>query len=166
VERLVSLARLTLLPAEDEESSMRAERLKKEIETQVKLVTMYILLSEHSEYDFKRLIKQSESLKISRGMVECFKEVHFFSWLLLKKMHDKTLKAYKVVRLGDNNLCIVQVEDKQAEVKLSGPPINFYCLGQELEHSFRQTRLSDAPKLEAKADLITENSGPEEMMID
>lgn len=82
-------------------------------------------------------------------MVECFKDVHFFSWLLLKKMHDKTLKAYKVVRLGDSNLCTVQVEDKQAEVKVSGLPVNFHCLGQELEQSYRKTRLSDAPKAEA-----------------
>lgn len=108
---------------------MRVERIKKEAESQVKLVTMYILLSEHSDFDFKRLMKQSESLKIARGMIECFKEVHFFSWLLLKKMHDKTLKAYKVVRLGDSNLCSVQVEDKQAEVKVSGLPANFYPLG-------------------------------------
>ena len=107
-EKLSTHARKSLLSdSEDDESQNKVEALKKEAESQIKLITLYVLLNEHSEFQFKRLIKTSESLKIARGMVESFKEVHFFSWLLIKKMHDKTLKPYKVLNLGENNLVTI-----------------------------------------------------------
>ena len=59
-------------------------------------------------------------MKIFIGKVEWFKEMHFFSWLLLKKMQDKTLKMFKVVKLGENFLAAVQVDSKQTRVETSG----------------------------------------------
>jgi hypothetical protein len=83
-------------------------------------VTLYILLNEYSEYNFKRVVKLSDTLKLSLGKLSCFSSLHFFSWLLLKKMQDKSLKAYKLVKLGENLIFPVQVSDKVAKIEVEG----------------------------------------------
>jgi hypothetical protein len=82
--------------------------------SQIQLITLYILLNEYSEFQFKRVVKQNDSLKVAIGKLEWFKAVHFFSWLLLKKMQDKTLRAFRVVKIGDGMLVPVLIEDKEA----------------------------------------------------
>jgi hypothetical protein len=37
-------------------------------------------------FNFKRVVKLSDTLKLSLGKLSCFSSLHFFSWLLLKKM--------------------------------------------------------------------------------
>jgi hypothetical protein len=110
-------------------SSPDEEQFKKSTLEQIQLVTLYILLNEYSEFQFKRVVKMSESLKVAIGKLEWFKEIHFFSWLLLKKMQDKTLKMFKIVKVGTSVLAPVQVSDRQTKVELSGPEVNFYPLG-------------------------------------
>jgi hypothetical protein len=56
----------------------------------------------------------NDSLKISIGKLEWFKDIHFFSWFLLKKMQDKSLRSFKIIKIGEGSLVPVQVEDKSA----------------------------------------------------
>ena len=97
------------------------------------------MLNEYTEFDFKRVVKQSDSLKIAIGGLMWFKDLHFFSWLLLKKMQDKSLKQFKIVKIGPGLLFPVQVTDKSAKVIIdeSDSPKNtgFSAIGQLLEHT-------------------------------
>lgn len=81
---------------------------------------MYVLLNEYSDFDFKRVVKQSDSLKIAIGSLTWFRDLHFFSWLLLKKMQDKSLKQFKIVKIAPGLLYPVQITDKAAKVIISG----------------------------------------------
>lgn len=97
--------------------------------SQIQLVTLYILLNEYSEYKFKRIVKQYDSLKLSIGKLEWFKDVHFFSWFLLKKMQDKTLRQFKVIKIGEGMQVPIQVSEKGAQILLNGDKINYKVIG-------------------------------------
>ena len=86
--------------------------------TQLQLVTLYILLNEYTDFDFKRVVKLSDSLKIAIGRLMWFRDINFFSWMLLKKMQDKSLKQFKVIKLSPGMLFPVQVSDKTAKVQV------------------------------------------------
>ena len=98
----------------------KEERLKKDTETQIQLVTLYILMNEYSEYQFKKIVKTNDALKISIGKLEWFKEIHFFSWFLIKKMQDKQLRMFKLVKIGRNYIAPVQIADKGTKVEVRG----------------------------------------------
>ena len=103
----------------------------------MQLVTLFILLNEYSEFNFKRVVKLSDTLKVSLGKLSTFSTIQFFSWLLLKKMQDKSLKAFKVVNIGPNMLFPVQVSEKGAKVDIeAGSPISWSPIGQELEQTY------------------------------
>lgn len=92
-------------------------------------MTLYILLNEYSEFQFKRVVKLSDTLKISLGKLEWFKSLHFFSWYLLKKMQDKSLKTFKLLKLGSNMLVPVQVPERDARVSITGARLDFEIIG-------------------------------------
>jgi len=50
------------------------------------------------------LIKQYDTLKVALAKIESFKDVDFFSWFLMSKIKDKSLKPYKVIKVGKNML--------------------------------------------------------------
>lgn len=64
----------------NDDIALRDEDFKKSTQTQIQLVTLYVLLNEYSEFNFKKVVKMNESLKVAIGKLEWFKEVHFFSW--------------------------------------------------------------------------------------
>ena len=52
-------------------------------------------------------------------------------------MQDKSLKAFKVVNIGQNMLFPVQVVEKGARVDVeAGPPVSWGPIGQELEQTY------------------------------
>jgi hypothetical protein len=52
-------------------------------------------------------------------------------------MQDKSLKAFKVVSIGQNMLFPVQVVEKGAKVDIeAGPQISWSPVGQELEETY------------------------------
>ena len=51
------------------------------------------------------------------GKLESLKDIDLFSWYLFKKMKDKTVKPFKLVRCGKNNLVPMIISDKVASFK-------------------------------------------------
>lgn len=56
-------------------SSLQEESLKKSCLTQLQLVTLFILLNEYSEFNFKRVVKLSDTLKVSLGKLSSFSTI-------------------------------------------------------------------------------------------
>jgi hypothetical protein len=119
------------------------------------------LLNEYTDFEFKRLIRQSDSLKVTIGRLEWFRNLHFFSWLLLKKVQDKTLKQFKLIKIGDGGLVYpVQVADRQAIVKVEEGKISmpaFAVIGQELEKTFEDSQKSQGKDNIREVGSIEEN---------
>jgi hypothetical protein len=74
-------------------------------------------------------VKQFDSLKVSIGKLEFFKDIDFFSWFLLNKMQDSSLKLFKVVKLGDNMIVPVHVQDKSQKVEIECKSVHFKTIG-------------------------------------
>jgi hypothetical protein len=78
-------------------------------------------------------------------------------------MQDKSLKAFKVVSIGQNMLFPVQVAEKGAIVDIeAGPQISWSPIGQELEETYiKVSGIKIEPK--AKENIISRLEGdPEE----
>jgi hypothetical protein len=84
-----------------DDSKPDIETVKRRIVDQSRLITFFILVSANSEYPFKKLVKQFETLKVAIAKLECFKDIDFFAWFLLHKMQDKSLKQFKVAKVGE-----------------------------------------------------------------
>jgi hypothetical protein len=58
-----------------DEVGVLQESLKKSCLTQLQLVTLFILLNEYSEFNFKRVVKLSDTLKVSLGKLSSFSTI-------------------------------------------------------------------------------------------
>ncbi|CDW86523.1 UNKNOWN [Stylonychia lemnae] len=129
-----------------DETKVDIERIKLRIVDQVRLVTSFILINQNTEYPFKKLAKQFETLKLAIGKLEYFKDVNFFSWFLLHKMQDKTLKQFKLVKLGEGLVIPVHIQDKQAQLNIENiTPCEFRPLGQLLEQTYIESQVNKNP---------------------
>eukprot|EP00347_Sterkiella_histriomuscorum_P012109 403369864 len=119
------------------ETLVENEALKRRIVEQVKLVTVFILINQNTDFIFKKIAKQFETLKAALGKLEHFKDIDFFSWFLLHKMQDKTLKQFKLAKLGEGLVLPVQVQDKTKALQISERmEYEFKPIGQMLEQTY------------------------------
>ena len=142
INQVASLARSTL-DSQLSDQPLNQEQIKGRTAQLIQLVTFYILVQSYTEYPFKKVVKQYDTLKVSMEKLESIAQIDFFSWFLLSKLHqDKSLRCFKLIKLG-NSLYPVQVEDKTAKIKVErdttksdqyakGP------IGQKLEESYME----------------------------
>ncbi len=151
VAHCLEQAKLNLIKDISTDIKPDIEAQKRSIVDQVRLVSFFILINTHSQYPFKKLVKQFETLKVSIAKLECFKDMHFFSWLMLHKMQDKSLKSFKTVKIGDGLVIPVQVQDKKESISLAQSKeqmkLQFKPIGQMLEDTYYQQMVENGSVL-------------------